>query len=312
MGSRKRKSAFRKRLELTSARTALKAAAWLAQTMPRSAILGLGSRLGALAWRVTPSRRRLAERNMARTFPDWSAERVRDTVKEAYRRQGIYLLEFLHLPAIPPERLTEIVAVRGERNAVPALRAGRGIIAITGHYGNFEVFAAVAARRGIQLTAIARDADDEETTSFVNGMRERMGYHILPRHKAARESFAVLRRGEVLGILCDQNDPTGVFVPFLGRLAGTTVGPASLALRTGAALLPCFIHREGARHIAEILPEITYEPTGDRNRDIVELTTIINSVVSDAILAHPEEWLWIHDRWRSAPPAPAAQQAAER
>lgn len=309
MASAKRKSKLRKRIELTCGRAALKAAGRIVQALSRSTAIALGSRVGDLVWLLTPARRRLAEANMARTFPDWEPERVRKTLREVYRRQGIYLFEFLHMPSLRRESLSEIVEIRGVKHALPAFRAGRGIIGVTAHYGNFEIFAAAAVQRGVRLTVIARDADDEATTSFVNGIREAMGYRVLPRHRAARESFAVLKRGEVLGVLCDQNDPTGVFVPFLGRPAGTTVGPASLALRTGAAVFPCFVHREGMRHVVEVLPEISYQPVGDRKRDIKALTTIINDAVSEAIRKRPEEWLWLHDRWRSAPPDPPRPEA---
>lgn len=253
----------------------------------------------------------MAVSNLRQVFGDeWSHERIHQTAREVFRHIGMNLMEFLRFPGMTRERITQVVRVEGEEHAREALAHGKGILAVTSHFGNFELFAAAFAQKGYPLSVIARDADDDATNDLINRLREGKGYHVLPRSNAARRSIAALRRNEVLGVLPDQNDTKGIFVPFFGRAAATATGPAVMALYTGATILPAFIHREPDNtHVVKIYPPISYTKTGNHDADVRCLTTDINAAIEHAIREHPEQWFWLHNRWKTRPTGEAAETA---
>lgn len=295
----------RKAIELWLGRTALVGVARIVGVMPESAALRLGSGLGALSYNLSKRYRTVAISNLTQVFgAEWDERRIAATAKRAFQNVGMNLVEFLRFRNMDPSHLDEIVTVEGEENAREALFRGRGIVAVTAHYGNFELFGAAFARKGYPLSVIARDADDKGTTDLINSIREKMGYWVFPRRNAARKALGVLRKNGVLGVLPDQNDLDGIFVPFLGRLAATATGPAFMALHTGAAVVPAFIHRTANnKHVVRIFPAIEFTPTGDNDADIRALTIRINQALEVVIREHPEQWFWLHNRWKTRPPA---------
>ena len=285
----------------------------LARALPESWALKLGAGLGVVVFHALPRYHTVAVRNLTQVFGDeWDNERIERTARDVFRHIGMNLMEFLRFPGMRRERLGELVRVEGEEYAKAALERGKGILAITSHFGNFELFGATFVHKGYPLSVIARNADDEETNAIINGIREHMGYHVFPRHNAARQSIATLRRNEVLGVLPDQNDLEGIFVPFFGRLAATAIGPAYMALHTNATVLPAFIHREPDNtHVVRIYPPIEYTVTGDRKADIYNLTLAINQAIERAVREHPEQWFWLHNRWKKRPPEELAATGDE-
>lgn len=316
MGNRQdNRKLSRKSAELWLGRTALLGIARLACVLSERAALRAGAAVGTLAYKMSSRYRKVAIKNLTQVFgEEWDNERIEHTALLMFQHMGMSLVEFLRFRVADPSRMDALVRVEGEEYAKAALAAGKGIIAVSAHYGNFELFGAAFARKGYPLSVIARDADDGPTNDFVNGIRERMGYRVFPRRNAARQSMAVLRRNEVLGVLPDQNDLDGVFLPFLGRLAATATGPAYMALRTGAAVIPAFIHREPDHtHVVKIHPPLSYEATGDLHADVKALTLSINQAIETAIREHPEQWLWLHNRWKLRPPeeSPDASETAQ-
>lgn len=271
----------------------------------------LGAGVGSLGFRLFPRYRHMAARNLRQVFGnEWDDARIHNTARDVFRHIGMNLMEFLRFPGMTGERIARIVRVEGEEHARAALERGKGILAVTSHYGNFELLAAAFAQEGYPLSVIARNADDRDTNALINGLREGMGYHVFPRDDAARRSIAALRRNEVLGVLPDQNDIGGIFVPFFGRAAATAIGPAIMALHTGATVLPAFIHREPDNtHVVKIYPPIPYEKTGNRDADVRRLTMDINAAIERAIREHPEQWFWLHNRWKTRPPGETEEAA---
>jgi len=312
MGSGHSKSAARKRLDQRLGRQALQALSALARVLPERTALRLGSALGSVCYRVFGRYRRVAVENLEQVFGDsWSESRIDTTARDTFRHIGMNLMEFLRFPGMSPDRFDRMVRFEGEEHLQEALKRGKGVLAITSHYGNFELFAAAIVHKGHKLSVIARNADDEVTNNLINDIRGRMGYQVFPRQNAALRSIKALRRNEIIGVLPDQNDLEGIFVPFFGRLAATAQGPAHMALRTGATVLPAFIHREPDNtHVMTIHPPLRYTDTGDRERDIYDLTLAINRAIENAILAHPEQWFWLHNRWKKRPPEEAAGRQA--
>lgn len=309
MDSTNDKAAVRKRIEKSLGRRALQVLSRIALVLPDSVALGVGRMIGSLAYYASRRYRTVAINNLTVVFGDtWDRSRIAATAREMFRHIGMSLIEFLRFPGVDPNWLDEIIRVEGEEHVKEALRQGHGILAITSHYGNFELFGAAFVHRGYKLSVIARNADDEKTNDLINGIRERMGYKVFPRQQAAFRSVMALRRNEILGVLPDQNDLDGIFVPFFGRLASTTRGPAVMAIRTGAVVLPAFIHREPDNtHVVTVYPPLDYEETDDPEQNIYNLTLAINRAIETAILKHPEQWFWLHNRWKKRPPEELAQ-----
>ena len=170
--------------------------------------------------------------------------------------------------------------------------------------GNWEMVGVRIASEGYPLNVIAREQRDHKITEYVRRTRERMGMKVFHRDVAVRESLRALRRNEIVGVLLDQNaGQSGVFVDFFGHLASTAPGAAAFALRTGAAVLPTFGWRKADNtHAVAVGPAISLVRTGDRRHDILVNTAHHTKVIEEAIRAHPEQWFWLHKRWKTRPP----------
>lgn len=292
-------------------RRALQVLSRIARALPERSALRLGSALGALAFRLDGRYHHMAVENLTQVFGgEWPRGRIEGTAENMARHLGMSLMEFLRFPSLTPADFERLVTLEGEEHVHEALAKGRGVLAITSHFGNFEMFGAAIAQRGYNISVIARNADDEKTNAIINDIRRQMGYQVFPRERAALHSIKALRRNEIVGVLPDQNDLEGIFVPFFGRLAATARGPARMALRTGAEVIPAFIHRQPDNtHIVRIHPPIRYRITNDHEADTYALTLAINRAIERAILSQPDQWFWLHNRWKKRPPGEEAGAA---
>jgi KDO2-lipid IV(A) lauroyltransferase len=196
--------------------------------------------------------------------------------------------------------IIESVEFRGLEEVELALAKGKGILAITAHFGNWERMAEAIAARGYKISVVARDANELRTTQLVNDVRKKRGIDVFSRGKAARELLRRLRSNEVVGILTDQNTRE-ILVPFFGIPAGTNEGPAVIHLMTGTPIFTAFA-AEGAdgKYVVDVRPLDMPRLTGDREKDVLAIMTRVNQRIEGAIREHPEQWLWMHDRWRWA------------
>jgi KDO2-lipid IV(A) lauroyltransferase len=193
-----------------------------------------------------------------------------------------------------------------------ARAAKKGAIVISGHIGNWEILGQAIAAAGYPITTIARPSYDPRVTAWLHRWRTQRGLEILWREgNAGKAILRVLRENGLMAFLIDQDTETaGEFVPFFGRPAFTPTTPAALALRTGAAVIFCWHHRRGKRHQIAF-ERIDYAPSGDHQHDVLALTTKLSARLEAAIRSAPEQWVWMHRRWRklprkSAPPRRAA------
>jgi Kdo2-lipid IVA lauroyltransferase/acyltransferase len=275
----------------------------ISRALPPPMASRLGSALGDLLFWCVRRYREVARRNLAAAF-GWEAPRVEAVARQVFRNIGKTLIEFLRLPALSPVEMRRLCRLEGMEHLRAALAAGHGAMIITAHYGSWELLAARLVVEGFPLSVVARDADDGATNAFINRIRERCGYRVIPRQSAARGVLEALRRNEVVAILIDQNTiQGGLFVPFFGRTAATVTGPAVFALRTGAALLPGFSVRQPADgHVGRVYPPITPSRSENREADVLELTARLTALIETQVRADPTQWFWIHDRWRHRPP----------
>jgi KDO2-lipid IV(A) lauroyltransferase len=267
----------------------------------------IGALCGSLWYHVVRIRRRTVLDNLALALPERAADH-RAIARAAYRHFGISALEFLQLKKMSTEDFSERVQAHGMEHYEAALARGRGVIVVTAHFGNFDLLAGSQAARGIPLAIVSRDLHQGGISRFWMAMRRAQGLQIFPDAGAARQVVDWLRRGRVLGLTVDQRTPPqqgGIRADFLGREVWTTTAPAVLATRTGAALLPVRIERgpDGGHHLY-VQPEIEQPEIKGKNVEkdelIESLTRRINSVVGDWVRARPDQWMWLHRRFRDS------------
>jgi len=274
----------------------------LAKRVPERLALRAGATLGRVAFWVLPRRRRLARRNLRIAFPEWSEERREAVARASFEELGRSLVEWSRLPARGPEELRSRVELVGAEHA---LAAGRGTFFATGHYGNWELLPAAwrTWRPDLELVVVGRTFEDEGIQRQVE-RRRLLGGGVLLR-RDAREILRALRKGVAVGVLVDlYTSPRrgGMLLPFFGHRAWTDVGPATLALRTGAPIVPVTIRRVAeCRHRVVFHPPLVPVSTGDRTRDIAGLATRTLEALEAAIREDPVSWLWIQRRWKGSP-----------
>jgi KDO2-lipid IV(A) lauroyltransferase len=277
--------------------------------LPLPAALAVGRALGRAAYTTLSRPRRLSLAHLAVAFPDLDPCEQRRIAVEAFRHMGESFAEMALFRRIV--RRPGYVDMDG---AVldRALAAGRGLIAVTGHVGNWELLAAWASVMGYPVTVVGRRMDDLHFDSLILRFRAAAGVEVLTRDHprflgAVRDA---LRRNRIVAMLIDQDTRgAGIFVPFFGRLAHTPPGAAVVALRTGAPVVTAFIERRaGGGRLVHITPVAV-----DRRRaagGVTELTARLTAAIEAQIRRAPEEWVWWHRRWRRRPtvaprPAPA-------
>lgn len=293
-----------KRISGFTGRVALLGLHQLAKRMPLPVLYRVAERLGKLAYRLSRRYRTVADRNLRMAYGESLSDNERDRlVEQVFIHFAKSLMEFLVGDGLTPNDLHRMVTLVGEEHLQWCLRQGKGTLIITAHYGNWEIAARYLTQcRGYVLNVVARDTDDAATTVLVNRIREIGGYRVIPRGQAARPVLQALKRNELVALLPDQN-AGDVFVPFFGRLAGTVAGPALLALRSGAPLLPVFCTRQPDNtYLFEMLPPLVVQPSDDKERDVREIMARITALIEQQIRKHPSQWLWLHNRWKTRPP----------
>ena len=243
-------------------------------------------------------RRRTLE-HLAIAFPDAGADELDRLARENYRHLGVTGAEALHLMRGDCAAIERYVGVEGWENVEAVRAAGRPVLILTGHCGNWELLAATINCRGLGMAVIARRANDPRLGSPLLRLRERFGTRTINRSEpgASRKLLIALRDGGALGMLIDQDTPVkGVWVPFFGRPAYTPVGAAEIALKRDAGVVPSFIARQAdGRHRAVFQPALDLPP------DPTEATALMTAAIESWIRRHPEQWVWMHRRWRRQP-----------
>lgn len=270
---------------------AIEAALAIATRIPANALRHGGRAVGAFAHAFLPSARRIARENVRRAFPEMSERDARALVRRNYRRLGERLAEAV--ASLDSRRASELLPFGG--GALETLRdvlaEGRGMVFASAHLGPWERVAATLVAARLPFTAIAREAYDPRLTPIYDRLRGGRGVPVIYRSepRAAARLLRTLRKGGMLGIPMDlASRVPSVDVPFLGTLAKTPVGPAKLAIRTCAPVVVGTIARGGAITVTRIEP----------SRDSIDLTARINAELSRRIREIPEEWLWMHPRFR--------------
>lgn len=278
------------------------------RALPRPMVLRLGNGLGR-AWSALDRRHlAIATDNLRRAFPEWTDERVQSCARGVYRHFARTALDLAWLPNRSREELLALVDAAGLEHAEAASRAGRGCIYVGAHFGNWEVHAIAHGFRGYPVSVLARPLDNPRLDHRLNALRQMSGNVVLYKQRALPEILRALRSGRGVAILVDQNvqEGDGIFVDFFGRPAATTTVAAALAVKTGCPLVPVrAVALPDGRYRAICDPPIEWTPSGDRTRDIARLTQRMTTIIEGWIREQPEQWLWMHRRWKTQPAAAA-------
>lgn len=272
------------------------------QRLPGPLRRGLFAGLFSLFYRFVPRQRLIAAYNLRRAFPEKSDEEIVRLSREVYRNLGIMAAEFFTIPQLTRENIGELVEAEGLEHCRRALAKGRGVLFFTAHFSNWELSAAAMSLLVKPVGAIYRPLDSGLLDRIVLRVRSATGNIPIPKERAMRAILRHLKQDGILGIMLDQNMAwnEGVFVDFFGRPACTTSGLALLALHTGAPVLPGYIVRlPGGRYRLVIGPEVEITRSGDRDADILANTQRFTKVIEEIVRRCPEQWLWIHQRWKT-------------
>jgi Kdo2-lipid IVA lauroyltransferase/acyltransferase len=273
--------------------------------MPRNIAHRAANIFASLGFHLASRQRQSAFRNLRMALPELAESERERIVRGCFRNLGRLLVEFTHFPELNKGNIAKFVSQDGLENYREGLRRGRGVIFMTAHFGAWELSSFAHATYGYPLKFIVRPIDNVRVEKLVSSYRTASGNIPIQRRSAARDIMKALRNNEAVGILFDQNTTRseGVFAEFFGIPAATTPSIALLALRTGAAVVPGFlIWEEGLRrHRLRFDPPIELVNTGDLERDVLENTRLFNKILEDYVRKYPDQWLWIHRRWKTRP-----------
>jgi len=249
--------------------------------------------------------RRVGIRNLELAFTELSKrERVR-ILRGVYRHLGWQLVEFCRMPRYTAENTRGWLRTEGLEHYLAAEARGKGVLIVTGHLGAWELSSFYHSLMGHPMGMVIRRLDNRRLDEFVNGIRCLHGNHVIHKDDFGRGLITSMRQGKTVGILMDTNmtPPQGVFVRFFGVQACTASGLAHVALKTGAAVLPGFALWEPAerQYVLHFGPELVFTRTGDSQADILAATEQCTEVIESWIRRYPDQWLWIHRRWKTRP-----------
>lgn len=259
--------------------------------------------MGRFAFRHLPKERKKTLAHLAIAFPDLPASRLEKIGEEAFANYGHTLAELGLLEKLLPK--LNKMQVTGREHFDAGLAKGRGVIAVTAHFANWELLGGWLAMSGYPGSVVARRIYYEPYDRELVAVRAKMRLETIYRDESPRRILRALRDNRVLGIVPDQDVDTveGVFVDFFGRPAYTPTAPVRFAAASGAPLVPCFLIREEGRYRIAIEPPIELVRTGDKDKDLVTNTQKWVSLQEEYIRRYPHLWVWNHKRWKSIPRA---------
>ena len=247
-------------------------------------------------------RRPLVEEHLRHAFPDRSAAWRARTARESYRHLGREALTILAMGSRSPEEIRERTPIAGWERLAAAIDAGRGVVMATAHFGNWEIGGASLAVRGVAVDAVVQRQSNLLVNREIVAVREALGVRVIDRRHAPKQVLRSLREGRVVGLVADQDARrAGVFVPFFGRPASTHRGPALFAIRSGAPLFLGVAPRgpDGMYHCRA--HEIEVDRSGPLEDAVVRLTAAFTRRLEDEVRLAPEQYFWLHRRWKTRP-----------
>jgi Kdo2-lipid IVA lauroyltransferase/acyltransferase len=273
--------------------------------LPRRMARSLAAGAAAILFAMLPKLRKTAEFNLRLAFPEWDDEKRSETIRGMVRNLGWMAAEFARLPRYNDENIDQVVILDGHENFLAGQRRGKGVVYLTGHIGAWELSSFAHALYGFPLHYMARPLDNPRIDELVNRYRCLSGNRPIFKNESARALLKILRDAGTVGILADQNTmpSEGVFVDFFGKTACTTTGIARIALHTDAAVVPGYAYWDGAiaKYRLRFEKPLELVHTGDPEKDVLVNTQHFTKTIEQIVRKHPEQWVWIHARWKMRP-----------
>ncbi len=273
--------------------------------LPRSVARWLAGVLAFLVYVFFGRLRRVGVRNLQLAFPQISSKTRKNILRGLYSSLAWQLVEFCRMTRYTPETTRAWLRTEGEEHYLAARARGRGVLIVTGHLGAWELSSFYHSLMGYPMGMVIRRLDNRPLDAWVNRIRCLHGNYVLHKDDFGRGLLKAMHEGGTVGILMDTNmtPPQGAFVRFFGVEACTATGLAHVARKTGAAVLPGFMLWERAerRYVLHFGPEIEMPHTEDVAADIVAGTELSTGVIESWIRRYPDQWLWIHRRWKTRP-----------
>jgi KDO2-lipid IV(A) lauroyltransferase len=273
--------------------------------LPRSVARAIGALVGSLAFTLFGRLRRVGLQNLSLAYPTWTAQQRQAALKTVYRNLGYQLAEFCLMSGYTAMQASRFVEYEGLERYLAARARGKGVLVVTGHLGAWELSSFYHSLVGYPMGLVIRRLDNPLVDAFVNRIRCLHGNRVIHKDDFARGLIASMRAGETVGILMDTNmtPPQGIFVPYFGVDACTGAGLARIALKTDAAVLPGFLLWDDARrkYVLRFGECMELLRTGNADADIRANTAAFTRAIEDAVRRNPEQWLWMHRRWKTRP-----------
>lgn len=275
---------------------------WLPRPVARAVCIGIG----LAAYSVYPRLRRVGMRNLSIAFPEKPVKEKKAILRQVYKNLGRQMAEFCLFPRYTLKNVEKIAVYDGFENFAEADARGKGVLFITAHFGGWEIGSFVHSLHGHPLNIVIRPLDNPYLNAMVDRYRTRHGNSTFPKQDFARGLLSSLKRGETVGILMDTNmtPPQGAFVDFFGVPACTATGLARVALHTDADVVPGFTiwDKDLGKYRIRFEPAIKLVRTGDDDADTLANTAVFTKVIETFVARYPEQWLWVHRRWKTRPP----------
>lgn len=282
----------------------------LAGCLPLGAAVFLGRALGWSLAHVIRFRRKVVDAQMAAAFPAWTPGERRRVMNAFYRHLGLLFVEMIRLPRTKPRFLLDNVIFHGREHAEAALAKGKGALVLAGHFGSWELALAAGTPHRYSTGIVFKEIKGALGQYAIDRIRGAHGVLGIPRRNSIFQILRQLRKNGMVGFVLDQNVTAdeGVFVEFLGRPACTMPGLAVIAQRTGAPVVPVLFHRDPdlRRHHIEFFPEVAWEEVPGGPEEVLRHNTArYTKVLEEFVRRHPDQWMWLHRRWKTQPPFPA-------
>jgi len=277
---------------------------WILSLLPRAMGMRVGSAAGRLAFWLLPRYRRITVDNLRSAFGSTKSTReIQDIAVRVFENLGKNAIEIINLPKLNKETIGRLVTIENRERLDAALENGRGVIIVTGHIGNWELLSVALRLTGYRGAVIGRKIYFDKFDTIINRLRRVHDVQVIYRDESPRRVLKLLRENCVIGIVADQDVDSveGTFVNFFGTSAFTPIGPVQLARVSGAQLIPCCIIRDNGRHRIVIEEPIAIEKYADDESAIRQYTQQWSAVLERAIRSYPDQWVWMHRRWKTRP-----------
>lgn len=277
----------------------LKGLSWIVCLLPRLARRLIGAGIGRLAWHIVPSwRQRMAVDNIRSCLGYEEADALK-IAKRSVWRFGHMLIEELYFPRINKDNIEKFITFKGGEHLQQAYNMGRGVVLATAHYGNWELTATAVSLAGYKQVSVGRKQNNAGADRFIHEYREMHGAKMIYK-TGVLEMTRLLGQGHCIGLLMDQDaGHTGLPMVFLGKESFVPSGPAALSRLCGAPIVPILSYSlPNGEYIQEFFPMLYSDKTSDREQDIKNTTDKLLRIIEQEIIKRPEEWFWLHNRWR--------------